>query len=95
MASKFMRTDHDPPVRIAPRTGSANLGSLVGKEIRILLQSASSSSATICAIADETCWPISAFPTITVTMPSGPIEYHGVGPKLLAASAPGMWLAAT
>jgi hypothetical protein len=50
-------------------------------------QSASSSSATICAMAEDTCWPISPLPTMTVILPSGAIEYHVVGPKLLAASA--------
>src|SRR5204862_1122524 len=80
MVSKFMRTDHDPPVIRAPRTGSLYLGSFSGSAIFILLQSASSSSATIWHMALETCWPISALPTITVTLPSGAIEYHDVGP---------------
>ena len=44
-------------------------------------------AATIWHMAEETCWPISALPTITVTLPSGAIEYHEVGPKALAASA--------
>ena len=48
----------------------------------IMRQSASSSSATICAMADDTCWPISALPTITVILPSGAIEYHGGGLEL-------------
>src|SRR5215471_21111779 len=87
IASKFMRTDHDPPVIRAPSTGSLYLGSLSGSWMRILLQSASSSSATIWHMADETCWPISALPTITVTMPSGAMEYHAVGPNVPAASA--------
>ncbi len=87
MASKFMRTDQLPPVISAPSTGSLYLGSLSGSTMETVFQSASSSSAMICAIAEETCCPISALPTITVTLPSAPIEYHVVGPKVLAAKA--------
>ena len=87
IASKFMRTLHEPPVISAPSTGSLYLGSLSTSWMFIMRQSASSSSATICAMAEDTCWPISALPTITVTLPSGAIEYHAVGSNLPAASA--------
>src|SRR5258708_35987314 len=87
MASKFMRTDHEPPVISAPSTGSLYLESLSGNAIRILFQSASDSPATVWHMADETCWPISHLPTMTVTMPAGPMEYQAVGPKAPPASA--------
>ena len=82
-----MRTLHEPPVISAARTGSLYLGSLSTSWMFIMRQSASSSSATICAMADDTCWPISALPTITVILPSGAIEYQAVGSNLPAASA--------
>ncbi len=41
-----------------------------------------SSSAISCAMVEAMCWPISALPTVTVTRPSGPIEYQTLGSKL-------------
>ena len=45
-----------------------------------------SSSATICAMVEAMCWPMSALPQVTVTMPSGAIEYQTLGSKLPARS---------
>src|SRR5215469_3014529 len=50
-------------------------------------QSASSSSATACANAVPTCWPISAFSMCTVTIPPRSTVYQTVGEKLPAANA--------
>src|ERR1700741_5030087 len=41
-----------------------------------------SSSQTICAMVEAMCWPMSALPQVTVTMPSGAIEYQTLGSKL-------------
>ena len=87
IGSKFIRTLQLPPVSSAASTGSLYFGSLSGSEMATRRQSASSSSATICAMALDTCWPISALPTITVTFPSGAIEYQTVGSNLPAARA--------
>jgi len=47
----------------------------------------------ICAMVEAICWPMSALPLVTVTMPSGAIEYHTLGSKLeVAANA---WSAPT
>ena len=43
-----------------------------------------SSSETICAMVEAMCWPMSALPQVTVTMPSGAIEYQTLGSKLPA-----------
>ena len=48
---------------------------------------ASSSSATNCAMVLEMCWPISALPTVTTTLPSLPMLYQAVGSKLAAVAA--------
>ena len=45
-----------------------------------------SSSETICAMVEAMCWPMSALPQVTVTMPSGAIEYQTLGSKLPAAA---------
>ena len=45
-------------------------------------QEASSSSAISCAMVLAMCWPMSALPTVTTTVPSFPIAYHTVGSKL-------------
>ena len=42
---------------------------------------------TSCAMVLAMCWPISALPTVTVTLPSWPIAYQTLGSKL-AAGAP-------
>jgi hypothetical protein len=48
----------------------------------------------IWAMVEAMCWPMSALPQVTVTMPSGAIEYHALGSKLPvaanAASGPSM-----
>ncbi len=49
-------------------------------------QFAPSSSATICAMVEAMCWPMSALPQVTVTMPSGAIEYQTLGSKLAGAA---------
>src|ERR1700687_5095650 len=41
----------------------------------------------ICAMVGAMCWPISALPQVTVTIPSGPIEYQTLGSKLAAAAS--------
>ena len=46
-----------------------------------------SSSETICAMVEAMCWPISALPQVTVTMPSGAIEYQTEGSKLEGAAS--------
>ncbi len=40
----------------------------------------------ICAMVEAMCWPMSALPQVTVTIPSGAIEYQTLGSKLLAAA---------
>jgi hypothetical protein len=51
------------------------------------LHFAPSSSQTICAMVEAMCWPISALPQVTVTKPSGEIEYQTLGSKFAAAVA--------
>src|SRR6266568_582576 len=89
IASKFIIVLQLPPVSCAPSTGSLNFGSLEASCTRMSFQDAPSSSQTICAIVDAMCWPISALPQVTVTIPSGAIEYQALGSKLalVAASA--------
>ena len=87
MASKFIIVDQLPPVICAPSTGSLNFGSLEASWTRMSFQFAPSSSATICAMVEATCWPISALPQVTVTRPSGAIEYQTLGSKLAGAGA--------
>ena len=43
------------------------------------LQEAPSSSAMSWAIVLAMCWPMSALPTLTVTIPSGPMPYQMLG----------------
>ena len=45
-----------------------------------------SSSDTICAMVEAMCWPMSALPHVTVTTPSGPIEYQVDGSKFEGAA---------
>ena len=40
----------------------------------------------IWAMVEAMCWPMSALPQVTVTMPSGAIEYHTLGSKLPVAA---------
>src|SRR5438445_186798 len=88
MASKFIIVDQLPPVICAPSTGSLNFGSLEASWIRMSFQFEPSSSAMICAMVEAICWPMSALPQVTVTIPSGAIEYQTLGSKLdVAASA--------
>ena len=89
IASKFIIVLQLPPVMIAPSTGSLYLGSLPTRLTRMSLQDAPSSSATICAIVLATCWPMSALPTLTVTIPSGAIAYQMLGSRGAAAAAAG------
>jgi len=91
IASKFIMVDQLPPVICAPSTGSLNFGSLDASCTRMSFQFAPSSSQMICAMVEATCWPMSALPHVTVTMPSGAIEYQTEGSKragAVAASAP-------
>src|SRR6185369_128142 len=93
IASKFIIVLQLPPVICAPSTGSLNFGSLEASCTRMSFQDAPSSSQTICAMVDAMCWPMSALPQVTVTIPSGAIEYQVLGSKLAlvaasAASAP-------
>src|SRR4029077_4647255 len=94
IASKFIIVDQLPPVICAPNTGSLYFGSLEASATRMSFQFAPSSSQTICAMVEATCWPMSALPQVTVTMPSGAIEYHTDGSKFAVAasalSAPAM-----
>jgi hypothetical protein len=46
-----------------------------------------SSSETICAMVEAMCWPMSALPQVTVTSPSGAIEYQTEGSKLEGAAS--------
>src|SRR5437899_9280675 len=86
IASKFIMVDQLPPVICAPSTGSLNFGSLEASDTRMSLHFAPSSSQTICAMVEAMCWPISALPQVTVTRPSGPIEYHTLGSKAEGAA---------
>ena len=79
MASKFIIVLQLPPVICAPNTGSLNFGSLEASWTRISFQFEPSSSEMICAMVEAMCWPMSALPQVTVTSPSGPIEYHALG----------------
>src|ERR1700730_8557593 len=54
-----------------------------------------SSSDTICAMVEAMCWPMSALPQVTVTSPSGAIEYQTLGSKLAGAAARAPAIAAT
>src|SRR5713226_5843021 len=56
-------------------------------------QSEPSSSETICAMVEAMCWPMSALPQVTVTIPSGAIEYQTLGSKLAGAAS--AWSAPT
>ena len=56
-------------------------------------QSEPSSSETICAMVEAICWPMSALPQVTVTIPSGAIEYQTLGSKLAGAAS--AWSAPT
>ena len=87
MASKFIMVDQLPPVICAPSTGSLNFGSLEASCTRMSLHFAPSSSATICAMVEAMCWPMSALPQVTVTRPSGAIAYQTLGSKLEGAAS--------
>ena len=86
MASKFIMVLQLPPVIWAPSTGSLNFGSLDASCTRMSFQLAPSSSATICAMVDAMCWPMSALPQVTVTRPSGAMAYQTLGSKLAGAA---------
>src|SRR3954452_14044259 len=86
MESKFIIVLQLPPVICAPSTGSLNFGSLEASWTRMSFQDEPSSSETICAMVEAICWPISALPQVTVTRPSGPIEYQVDGSKLEGAA---------
>ncbi len=79
--------DQLPPVICAPSTGSLNFGSLEASCTRMSLHFAPSSSQTICAMVEAMCWPMSALPQVTVTRPSGAIEYQTLGSKLEGAAS--------
>ncbi|MGY3370910.1 hypothetical protein ACVWZL_008035 [Bradyrhizobium sp. GM2.4] len=51
------------------------------------LHFAPSSSATICAMVEAMCWPMSALPQVTVTRPSGAIAYQTLGSKFEGAAS--------
>jgi hypothetical protein len=87
IVSKFIPVLQLPPVTAAPRIGSLYFGSLEASAIDMSFQDASSSSATSCAMVLEICWPISALPTVTTTLPSWPIEYQTDGSKLALVAA--------
>ncbi len=40
----------------------------------------------ICAMVEAMCWPMSALPQVTVTIPSGAIEYQTLGSNLAVCS---------
>src|SRR3954449_5292966 len=86
IASKFIMVLQLPPVICAPSTGSLNFGSLEASWTRMSFQFEPSSSEMICAIVEAMCWPMSALPQVTVTSPSGAMEYHTLGSKLPAAA---------
>src|SRR3954449_3431607 len=94
IASKFIIVDQLPPVICAPSTGSLNFGSLEARATRMSLHLAPNSSATICAMVEAMCWPMSALPQVTVTRPSGAIAYQTLGSKFWGAASaspmPGM-----
>src|ERR1700693_4298396 len=87
IASKFIIVLQLPPVICAPSTGSLNFGSLDASWTRMSFQLAPSSSQMICAMVEAMCWPMSALPQVTVTIPSGAIEYQTLGSKLLGAAS--------
>src|SRR5215471_14809920 len=87
IASKFIIVLQLPPVICAPSTGSLNFGSLEASCTRMSLHFAPSSSQTICDMVEAMCWPMSALPQVTVTSPSGPIEYQTLGSKLEGAAS--------
>ncbi len=95
IASKFIMVDQLPPVICAPSTGSLNFGSLDASCTRMSFQFAPSSSQTICAMVEAMCWPMSALPQVTVTRPSGAIEYQTLGSKLAGAAASALSMPAT
>ena len=86
IASKFIIVLQLPPVICAPSTGSLNFGSLEASWTRMSFQLEPSSSETICAIVEAMCWPMSALPQVTVTRPSGAIEYQTLGSKAEGAA---------
>src|ERR1051325_4252201 len=86
IASKFIIVLQLPPVICAPSTGSLNFGSLEASWTRMSFQDEPSSSETICAMVEAMCWPISALPQVTVTRPSGAIEYQTLGSKAEGAA---------
>src|SRR3954452_7866906 len=86
IASKFIIVLQLPPVICAPSTGSLNFGSLDASWTRMSFHDDPSSSETICAMVEAICWPMSALPHVTVTRPSGPIEYQVDGSKLEGAA---------
>ena len=86
IASKFIIVLQLPPVICAPSTGSLNFGSLEASWTRMSFQDEPSSSETICAMVEAICWPMSALPHVTVTRPSGPIEYQVDGSKFEGAA---------
>jgi len=86
IASKFIMVLQLPPVICAPSIGSLNFGSLVASAMRMSDHFEPSSSATICAMVDAICWPMSALPTVTVTSPSSPIEYQTLGSNFAGAA---------
>src|SRR3978361_1146163 len=86
IASKFIMVLQLPPVICAPSTGSLNFGSLEASWTRMSFQFEPSSSEMICAVVEAMGWPMSALPQVTVTRPSGAIEYQTLGSKLPAAA---------
>src|SRR4029077_16152681 len=87
MVSKFMPVDQLPPVTWAPRIGSLYFGSFEERTIFMSFQDASSSSATSCAMVLAMCWPMSALPTVTHTLPSWPMATQMLGSILAAVAA--------
>src|SRR3954447_12849354 len=87
MASKFIMVLQLPPVICAPSTGSLNFGSLEASWTRMSFQLAPSSSQMICAMVEAICWPMSALTQVTVTSPSGDIEYQTLGSNLEGAAS--------
>jgi len=87
MASKFMPVDQLPPVTCAPRIGSLYFGSFEARTMFMSFQDDSSSSDTSCAMVLAMCWPMSALPTVTQTLPSGLIATQMLGSVLAAVAA--------
>ena len=87
IVSKFIPVLQLPPVTAAPRIGSLYFGSFEASVIVMSFQDNSSSSATSCAMVLAMCWPMSALPTVTFTLPSWPIAYQMVGSKLAVVAA--------